>query len=94
MAETDILNMIAYLITKITDPPPDPAHSGGFAASQQQWKNKHAFLKLELSHLDASSNSSQSMDQDQTNTGGISGGASSSTLPQEPPPRYSELRER
>ncbi|KAH8819583.1 hypothetical protein F5884DRAFT_865179 [Xylogone sp. PMI_703] len=43
----------AYLITKITDPPPPPASSEGFAASQQKWKNKHEFLNLHLSNLDA-----------------------------------------
>ncbi|KAF8866201.1 transmembrane protein-like protein UsgS [Acephala macrosclerotiorum] len=31
----------AYLITKITDPPPPPSQSEGFAASQQEWRNKH-----------------------------------------------------
>jgi hypothetical protein len=43
----------AYLITKITDPPPPPAQSAGFTASQQEWRNKHEFLKLSLSNLDA-----------------------------------------
>ncbi|OJD14860.1 hypothetical protein AJ78_04836 [Emergomyces pasteurianus Ep9510] len=43
----------AYLITKITDPPPPPAYSEGFAASQVPWKNKHAFLRLSLDSLDA-----------------------------------------
>ncbi|PGG98160.1 hypothetical protein GX51_06947 [Blastomyces parvus] len=43
----------AYLITKITDPPPPPAYSEGFAASQITWKNKHAFLRLSLDSLDA-----------------------------------------
>jgi len=42
----------AYLITKITDPPPPPAHGEGFAASQQKWKNKHEFLRLNLANLD------------------------------------------
>ncbi|OAX80708.1 hypothetical protein ACJ72_04947 [Emergomyces africanus] len=42
----------AYLITKITDPPPPPAHSEGFAESQVRWKNKHAFLRLSLDSLD------------------------------------------
>jgi hypothetical protein len=92
--------MIAYLITKITDPPPDPAQSEGFAASQQQWKNKHAFLKLDLPHLDAHvpNVSSHGVDQNPISTGGIASGttgaASSSALPEEPPPPYSEFRER
>lgn len=90
--------MTAYLITKITDPPPDPAHSEGFAASQQQWKNKHAFLKLDLFHLDAPDISNDGVDQNPISTGrstiGITGTASSSVLPEEPPPPYSEFRER
>jgi hypothetical protein len=90
--------MTAYLITKITDPPPDPAHSDGFAESQQQWKNKHAFLKLDLSHLDAPNISTHGSDQNPISTSGstsrITGSASSSALPDEPPPPYSEFRER
>lgn len=42
----------AYLITKITDPPPPPAYSEGFAESQVQWNNKHKFLELPLGSLD------------------------------------------
>jgi len=42
----------AYLITKITDPPPPPSEAAGFAESQLKWTNKHEFLRLELSHLD------------------------------------------
>jgi len=43
----------AYLITKITDPPPPPTESDKFAESQVRWKNKHEFLRLPLNHLDA-----------------------------------------
>ncbi|KAI9868406.1 MAG: hypothetical protein M1813_005849 [Trichoglossum hirsutum] len=43
----------AYLITKITDAPPPPSESEGFAETQIQWKNKSQFLKLPLAHLDA-----------------------------------------
>src|SRR2546421_4717647 len=43
----------AYLITKITDPPPPPAYSEGFIETQVQWKNKHEFLRLPLANLDA-----------------------------------------
>lgn len=43
----------AYLITKITDPPPPPAQSEGFAESQERWSNKHEFLNLNLANLDA-----------------------------------------
>lgn len=42
----------AYLITKVTDPPPSPSSSEGFAASQQEWKNKQKFLSLSLGNLD------------------------------------------
>ncbi|CDM32077.1 unnamed protein product [Penicillium roqueforti FM164] len=42
----------AYLVTKITDPPPPPAESTGFAESQITWKNKHDFLRLSLDNLD------------------------------------------
>lgn len=42
----------AYLITKITDPPPPPSESAGFAESQTEWQNKHAFLRLSLAELD------------------------------------------
>ena len=42
----------AYLITKITDPPPAPAYSEQFAESQVRWTNKKEFLTLPLAHLD------------------------------------------
>ncbi|KAK4464267.1 Acetamidase/Formamidase family-domain-containing protein [Cladorrhinum samala] len=34
----------AYLITKISDPPPPVAESQGFAASQVEWQNRQKFL--------------------------------------------------
>lgn len=43
----------AYLVTKITDPPPPPAYSEKFAASQARWTNKHEFLRLGVGDLDA-----------------------------------------
>jgi hypothetical protein len=43
----------AYLITKISDPPPPPSESAGFAASQTEWRNKQKFLSLSLGNLDA-----------------------------------------
>ncbi|MCJ1384475.1 hypothetical protein MMC17_007592 [Xylographa soralifera] len=43
----------AFLITKITDPPPPPTYSEKFAESQVRWTNKHEFLHLPLSHLDS-----------------------------------------
>ncbi|RDA84489.1 hypothetical protein CP532_5074 [Ophiocordyceps camponoti-leonardi (nom. inval.)] len=38
----------AYLITKISDPPPPPEHGREFAKSQQQWRNKQKFLRMSL----------------------------------------------
>lgn len=43
----------AYLITKVSDPPPPPSESQGFAASQTEWRNKQKFLSLSLANLDA-----------------------------------------
>jgi hypothetical protein len=43
----------AYLITKISDPPPVPSESQGFAQSQTEWRNKQKFLSLSLGNLDA-----------------------------------------
>ncbi|KAK9441245.1 transmembrane protein UsgS [Metarhizium brunneum] len=42
----------AYLVTKITDPPPPPSDKGDFARSQQTWRNKHEFLSLNLLTMD------------------------------------------
>ncbi|QPG93864.1 hypothetical protein C2857_003196 [Epichloe festucae Fl1] len=42
----------AYLITKITDPPPPPSLMREFAISQQKWQNKHEFLSLNISNID------------------------------------------
>lgn len=42
----------AYLITKVTDPPPPPSNVEGYAASQQEWKNKAKFMSLSLGNLD------------------------------------------
>ncbi|KAF1988810.1 hypothetical protein K402DRAFT_328161 [Aulographum hederae CBS 113979] len=43
----------AYLITKITDPPPPPSDSEGFSTSQVRWTNKHEFLNLSMDQIDA-----------------------------------------
>jgi hypothetical protein len=82
----------AYLVTKITDPPPPPAQSEGFAASQQEWKNKHEFLNLNLSELDAhlrAHASESSPAQNPVTTQGTSSG-----IPSDPPPPYTEMRSR
>lgn len=43
----------AFLITKITDPPPPPQDEKAYTASQQVWTNKHDFLSLSLAEIDA-----------------------------------------
>ncbi|KAI0895044.1 formamidase [Annulohypoxylon nitens] len=57
----------AYLITKITDPPPSPkaprSQVEQFAASQQVWRNKHEFLNLPLANLDADNSQPPSYDE-------------------------------
>lgn len=80
----------AYLITKITDPPPPPAHSEGFAASQQQWTNKHEFLSLKLVQLDAQAVPSSDQDANMA----TSTGATPSAPYDDPPPPYTEVRSR
>ncbi|GLA67913.1 hypothetical protein AtubIFM55763_000166 [Aspergillus tubingensis] len=42
----------AYLVTKVTDPPPAPSEKEGFAETQVTWKNKHEFLRLSLDNID------------------------------------------
>ncbi|KAI1340654.1 transmembrane protein UsgS [Xylariaceae sp. FL0016] len=46
----------AYLITKVTDPPPSPQSSPSvmqqYTANQQEWRNKQKFLDLSLANLD------------------------------------------
>ncbi|KAF3912240.1 hypothetical protein AA313_de0200953 [Arthrobotrys entomopaga] len=42
----------AYLITKITDPPPHPSQGMGYAASQAEWRGKEEFVRLDLNDLD------------------------------------------
>ena len=43
----------AYLVTKITDPPPPPRDAQDFTQSQQVWTNKHEFLNVSISKLDS-----------------------------------------
>lgn len=42
----------AYLITKITEPPPPPGSEKDFIESEVRWKNKHLFLDLPMGRLD------------------------------------------
>ncbi|RDW73773.1 putative transmembrane protein UsgS [Coleophoma crateriformis] len=78
----------AYLITKITDPPPPPNQSEGFAASQQKWRNKHEIIQSSLSALDAHNLPSRNY------SAAGQAQASTSAAPSEPPPPYTELRSR
>ncbi|RYP33894.1 hypothetical protein DL767_004521 [Monosporascus sp. MG133] len=52
----------AYLVTKITDPPPSPnsppSEIKKFLESQQNWRNKHEFLSLPLANIDSDHSSS------------------------------------
>lgn len=43
----------AYLVTKITDPPPPVSEARQYAQSQQIWRNKHEILSLSLANLDS-----------------------------------------
>ena len=43
----------AFLVTKITDPPPPPDRAREFATSQQEWQNRQKFLSLSLANIDA-----------------------------------------
>lgn len=43
----------AYLVTKITDPPPPVSEAREYAQSQQIWKNKHEILSISLAKLDS-----------------------------------------
>lgn len=42
----------AYLITKITEPPPPPTDAQSYVESEVRWKNKHKFLNLPMDRLD------------------------------------------
>jgi hypothetical protein len=42
----------AYLITKITEPPPPPGDNKEYIESEVRWKNKHLLLDLPLGRLD------------------------------------------
>jgi len=42
----------AYLITKITAPPPPLAEADEFRAKDVRWENKHEFLSLPMDKLD------------------------------------------
>lgn len=43
----------AYLITKVTDPPPPPSDAEIYKQESIRWKNKHEFLNLPWQDMDA-----------------------------------------
>ncbi|KAF2000557.1 hypothetical protein P154DRAFT_197702 [Amniculicola lignicola CBS 123094] len=43
----------AYLITKVTEPPPPPSEAEAFKQDSIRWKNKHEFLSLPWQMLDS-----------------------------------------
>jgi hypothetical protein len=43
----------AYLITKVTEPPPPPSEAEEYKRESLRWKNKHEFLNLPWQHMDA-----------------------------------------
>ncbi|RDI77348.1 putative helicase [Venturia inaequalis] len=59
----------AYLITKITDPPPAPSEAQNFAETQVRWKNKHEFMSLPLTLLDAVNTDENAKSASTLNTG-------------------------
>ena len=61
----------AYLITKITDPPPPPAYAEKFAESQVTWKNKQEFLRLPLANLDANNADTVGKEENPTDAVGM-----------------------
>ncbi|TAQ85839.1 hypothetical protein B7494_g5842 [Chlorociboria aeruginascens] len=75
----------AYLVSKVTSPPPIPSESAGFAASQQEWKNKHEFLNLTLWNLDSLHHSNQNEEPL---------GSSSAGFAEPSPPPYTEYKSR
>jgi hypothetical protein len=42
----------AYLITKVTDPPPPPSEAEEYKQESLRWKNKHEFLSMPWHTLD------------------------------------------
>lgn len=73
----------ALLVTKITNPPPPPAQSEGFAKMEQQWSNRHQFLNLSLTELDSFVSNSR---RQRSEYSPIESHGSSSELSQDRPP--------
>jgi len=43
----------AYLITKVTEPPPPPSEAEKFKEESLRWKNKHEFLEMPWHNMDS-----------------------------------------
>jgi hypothetical protein len=43
----------AYLITKVTEPPPPPSEAEAYKQESVHWKNKHEFLSVPWQNMDA-----------------------------------------
>lgn len=63
----------AFLLTKVTDPPPPPAQGKEYAQSQIKWQNKEKFLSLPLDKLDALNVKTTPSKEDPTKTGTFAG---------------------
>ncbi|KAI9872750.1 MAG: hypothetical protein M1830_001234, partial [Pleopsidium flavum] len=63
----------AYLVTKVTDPPPPPAYCEKFVESQVRWTNKHEFLKLPLENLDSFNIRTEKQEQNSIRPGELQG---------------------
>jgi hypothetical protein len=61
----------AYLITKITDPPPQPQEAEEFKKKDVRWDNKHEFLNLPLDAVDKINARMRENKAGATQTGGV-----------------------
>jgi hypothetical protein len=60
----------AYLVTKITEPPPPPSDAEAFKEKDVHWENKKEFLSLPLDALDKFNISAKSKDYQRPDTTG------------------------
>ncbi len=59
----------AYLVTKITEPPPPPSDAEAFNEKDVRWENKKEFLSLPLDAMDKFNISAKSKDYQPDTTG-------------------------
>lgn len=60
----------AYLITKITEPPPPPSDAAEFKDKDVRWVNKKEFLSLPLDAVDMFNISAKKKEYERPNTAG------------------------